>query len=94
MTIRMCVLLWEHDGEGAGLHAYEDAVLPLLADHGGRLVSRHTVAPRQAGDPLEVQMIELHDRAALDAYLVDPRRLAREGQREQSIARTQILRLG
>jgi uncharacterized protein (DUF1330 family) len=66
-------------------------VLCLLPDHGARLVSRHTVASRADGDPLEVQVIELEDQQALDTYLSDPRRLALSGQRDAAVARTQVL---
>ena len=55
--------------------AYEDAVLPLLADHGAELLYRG----RRRGDqdvelPAEVHLIRFPDRPAYDAFLVDPRR--------------------
>ncbi|WP_284255537.1 hypothetical protein [Pseudolysinimonas kribbensis] len=39
-TIRLCCLLWAVEGEAAGLHGYEDAVLPLVAEHRGAVTSR------------------------------------------------------
>ena len=55
--------------------AYEDAVLPLLADHGARLVYR---GRRRAGEdaslPFEVHLIRFPDRVSFDGYLGDPRR--------------------
>lgn len=93
MPIRLCVLLWPAEGAEADLRGYEDAVLPLLDEHGGRLVARETVVRGSEDDPLEVQLIELRDQAGLDGYLADPRRLALEDERAQAIARTRILRL-
>jgi uncharacterized protein (DUF1330 family) len=80
-------------GAEEDLRGYEDAVLPLLDEHGGRLVARETVVRASENDPLEVQLIELRDQEGLDGYLSDPRRLALEGERAQAVARTQILRL-
>jgi len=93
MTLRLCVLLWPNPGRNDELRRYEDAVLPLLEEHGGRLVARETVARADESQPLEVQLIELRDQAAMDAYLADPRRLELEDARANAIARTQILRL-
>lgn len=93
MTVRLCALLWERPGRADELRAYEDAVLPLLADNRGRLMSRDTVTGRVAGDPLEIQLIEFEDEAALNQYLRDPRRVAREHDRAEAVARTQLLRL-
>ena len=93
MTLRLCVLLWPTDGADAELRRYEDVVLPLLDEHGGRLLARETVCRASEHDPLEVQMIELRDQAAFDGYMSDPRRLALEDQRARVIGRTQILHL-
>ncbi|MCW2645360.1 MAG: hypothetical protein JWP07_1469 [Pseudonocardiales bacterium] len=95
MTLRLCVLLWEHTGRAHDLAAFEDAVLVLLPDHGGRLLSRDSVVDRRDGDPLEVQLIDMPDEAALAAYLQDPARteLARTHDRDAVIARTQLLRV-
>lgn len=68
-------------------------MLPLLEEHGGRLIARETVVRASADDPLEVQLIELRDQAGLDGYLSDPRRLALEDERARAVARTRILRL-
>lgn len=95
MTLRLCVLLWEHAGRAQDLNAFEDAVLALLPGHGGRLLSRDRVVNRRDGDPLEVQVIDMPDEAALTAYLQDPERteLARAHDRDAVIARTQLLRV-
>lgn len=95
VALQLCVLLWEHPGRADDLAAFEDEVLALLADHDGRLLARSTVVQRGEGDPLEVQLIELPDEAALNAYLHDPARteLARRHDRDAVIARTQLLRV-
>lgn len=85
----LCVLLWSHPGEEEGLSAYEDTVLGLLGEHGAVVASR--VRRKDAGDgPLEVQVIEFADRAGLDAYMSDPRRLASAALRERVVARTEV----
>jgi hypothetical protein len=55
--------------------AYEDAVLPLLADHGARVVYRGRRVPGQ--DPMlpaEVHLLWFPHRHAFDAYIADHRR--------------------
>ncbi|WNV74316.1 hypothetical protein [Geodermatophilus sp. DSM 44513] len=95
MPIQLCVLLWEHPGRAQDLAAFEDEVLALLSQHGGRLISRHIVMERHDGDPLEVQLIEMPDEEALAEYLRDPVRvrLAHTHDRDAVIARTQLLRV-
>ncbi|WP_242496424.1 hypothetical protein [Xylanimonas protaetiae] len=103
-ALQLCVLLWARPGQDDALTAYEDAVLALLPDHGARLVTRvrratsSTVVPLDVQgwtddvtDPLEVQVIELPSRAALDAYLRDPRRTALDADRDAAVDRTRIL---
>lgn len=87
--LTLCVLLWSHPGEDEGLSVYEDTVLRLLAEHGAVVASR--VRRKDAGDgPLEVQVIEFPDQAALDGYMSDPRRLASAELRERVVARTEV----
>ena len=95
MPIRLSVLLWEHPGRGRDLAAFEDDVLALLSEHGGRLISRYVVIERVDGDPLEVQVIEMPDEEALAGYVHDPARvrLARTHDRDAIVARTQLLRV-
>ncbi len=63
--------------------AYEDAVLPLLADHGAKLLYRGVgVDGPEAGQPIEMQLIWFPDRSSYMAYVSDERRvdlLARYG---------------
>jgi uncharacterized protein (DUF1330 family) len=57
--------------------AYEDAVLPLLADHGAKLLYRGvgTEGREDAAQPIEIQLIWFPNRAAYMAYIGDERRL-------------------
>ncbi len=90
MPVILCVLLWCYPGQDADLSAYEDRVLSLLPEHGGRVVQR--ARRTAAGDgPLEIQTLEFASQAALDSYTSDPRRTALAADRDAAIARTQII---
>jgi uncharacterized protein (DUF1330 family) len=55
--------------------AYEDEVLPLLEDHGARVLYRGRRVDHEDDTlPLEVHLLWFPHRAALDAYVADPRR--------------------
>ena len=57
--------------------AYEDAVLPLLDDHGARLLYRGRRATGQDPSlPLEVHLIWFPDRGAFESFMDDGRRSA------------------
>ena len=85
--ITLCVFLWAPDGEREGLGRYEDAVLALLGDHGGRLVVR--VRSDGDGPPDEVQVIQFDGPDAMASFIEDPRRLALAGERDRVVARTE-----
>ena len=91
-----CVLLWARPRMEAALSAYEDKVLRLVAEHGGRVLERGTVLPGSQHDgepPREVQLLEMPSETSLDAYINDSRRLAMAGERDAAIARTDVLRV-
>jgi uncharacterized protein (DUF1330 family) len=87
--IRLCCLLWAHEGEAEALHAYEDRVLGLITEHGGEVVHR-AFADDAPGQPDEVQLFRFPDQASLDAYLNDERRTALSADRDRAIARTEL----
>ncbi|MFC7619830.1 hypothetical protein [Microlunatus sp. GCM10028923] len=91
--ITLCVLLWPRPGQEQALREYEDRVLALLGRHGATLVSRVANADHTDQLPYEVQVIDLPDQAALDAYLADPDRTALAEDRDRSVARTELLRV-
>jgi hypothetical protein len=73
-------------------HAYEDAVLSLLPDHGARVVYRGTRA--QGEDealPLEVHLLWFPGQGALAAYLADDRRAALRAEFGDVFARTDVV---
>ena len=57
--------------------AFEDAVLPLLADHGARVLYRgRRRSGQDAALPFEVHLLWFPSRDAFAAYLADDRRRA------------------
>ena len=92
MAVTLCVLLWARLGKDVELAAYEDAVLALLADHGGRLLQR--VRPVGGRDePTEVQLLQFPSEDALEAFMADERRTARQVERDAAVDRTEVLRV-
>ena len=97
MPRTLCVLLWAQPGAQAALTAYEDRVLSLVPDHGGRVVHRARNSGGQGGgggtdgQPAEIQFLDFPSQAALDDYLGDPRRTALAADRDRAVARTEII---
>ena len=90
MSLTLCVLLWARPGADDALVAYEDQVLALLPGHGGRVLQRARSSGAD-GLPLEVQLLEFPSAAAHDAYLTDGRRTSLAAERDQAIAKTQVI---
>jgi uncharacterized protein (DUF1330 family) len=68
---------------------YEAAVVPLLADHGGRLARRL----RTADGAVEVHVIEFDSAGGLAAYRADPRRAEHAHLLEGSGAQLELLEM-
>jgi hypothetical protein len=92
VTVTLCVLLWAREGREAALLSYEDRVLQLLPDHGGRLLQRARTAG-ESGRPLEVQLVQFPSEEARASYMIDWRRAALDGDRDAAIERTEVLRV-
>jgi uncharacterized protein (DUF1330 family) len=92
MAVNLCVLLWSRPGAADALVAYEDKVLALVADHGGRVRERARTDGADDG-PLEIHLIDFPSDDAFDAYISDPRRQAMAGERDRAIARTEVYRV-
>ena len=93
MAMMLLVRLWARAGAQDDLIAYEDEVLALLGDHGGRVVERmrtHGGADEPDDRPFEVQVLEFESPAGLESYLADPRRTALADRRDEAIARTEL----
>jgi hypothetical protein len=71
----------------AAFRAYESAVLPLLADHGGRLERRL----RSADGLREIHVLWFPRVAALDAYRADRRRQEHSHLLAESGAHVEVL---
>ena len=92
MSLTLCVLLWARPGTEDGLIAYEDQVLSLVPEHGGRVLQRARSSGAD-GQPLEIQLLAFPSAAALDAYLTDDRRTSLAAQRDQVIAQTEVIQV-
>jgi hypothetical protein len=68
---------------------YEAAVLPLLADHGGRLDRRL----RSTDGTVEAHLIAFDETGGLAAYRADPRRAEHAPLLEQSGAQIELLEM-
>jgi uncharacterized protein (DUF1330 family) len=90
MSLTLCVLLWAQPGADDALIAYEDRVLDLVPEHGGRVLNRARSSGAD-GQPLEVQLLEFPSTAALSDYMTDSRRLALAHDRDQAVARTDVI---
>jgi uncharacterized protein (DUF1330 family) len=90
MSLTLCVLLWASPGAEDGLSAYEDRVLRIVPEHGGRVLQRAR-GSGTGGQPLEIQLLEFPSTQALDAYMTDDRRQSLAGERDQVIAKTEVI---
>ncbi len=88
--IVVCAMMWAHEGQVEALRAYEAAVIPLIADHGGEMLQR-LAADGVGEQPHEINIFQFPDRAALEAYMVDPRREALSIHRDAAIRRTEVI---
>lgn len=73
----------------AAFQAYEDAVLPLLEEHGGTLERRL----RNAEGTVELHVVRFASRASLDQFRADPRRQAAAPLLQQSEAAIEVMEL-
>lgn len=87
--IELCCTLRARPGLEAAMSAYEDAVLALVPEHGGELVSR-VVGSGADGRPHEIHVYRFPGKAAIDAYMADPRRLALAEERDRVIESTTL----
>ena len=90
MSLTLCTLLWARPGAEDGLIAYEDRVLRLVPEHGGRVLQRAR-GSGTAGQPLEVQLLEFPSAQALDGYMTDDRRQSLAGERDKVISKTEVI---
>lgn len=87
MAVTYLMLARLPEGGLGAFDAYESAVLPLLAEHGGRLERRL----RTLDDQIEAHLITFPSSEDLAAYRVDPRRSAVAPLLESSGAAVELL---
>ena len=90
MRLTLCILLWARPGAEDGLIAYEDRVLRLVPEHGGRVLQRAR-GSGTAGQPLEIQLLEFPSAQALDAFMTDDRRQSLADDRDKVISKTEVI---
>ena len=90
MKLTFFVFLWSHPGMEEALAAYEDAVVALVGEHGGTVLQRAR-SDGAADQPLEIQLYQWESQTAMDSFMSDPRRTALAADRDQAIARTEIV---
>ncbi len=90
MSLTLCVLLWARPGAEDRLIAYEDCVLAIVPEHGGRVLQRGR-SSGTAGQPLEIQLLEFPSAQALDAFMADGRRQSLAGERDTVISKTEVI---
>lgn len=88
-ALTLCCLLWAVPGQERAMTAYEDDVLALVPEHGGRVLHR-VVGDGADGHPHEVQAYAFPSQDAVDAYIADPRRVALADVRDRVVARTEL----
>ena len=86
----MCVLLWAQPDADHALIAYEDRVLALVPEHGGRVLNRARSSGAD-GQPLEIQLLEFPSAAALSGYMTDSRRVVLADDRDRAVAKTEVI---
>ncbi|MFD6326106.1 hypothetical protein ACFWOL_25320 [Streptomyces sp. NPDC058442] len=87
MAVTYLMLARLPEGGLDAFDAYESAVLPLLAEHGGRLERRL----RTLDDHVEAHLITFPNSEDLAAYRADPRRSASAPLLESSGAAVELL---
>ena len=90
MSLTLCVLLWPRPGAHDALTAYEDRVLSLVSEHGGRVLQRARSSGAD-GQPLEIQFLEFPSAEALGRYMADERRTVLADERDRAIGRTDVI---
>ena len=90
VSLTLCVLLWARPGTEERLIAYEDQVLAIVAEHGGRVLQRAR-GSGTGGQPLEIQILEFPSARTRDAFMTDDHRQALADERDRVIAKTEVI---
>lgn len=88
--IQIVALLHSRQDGLSGLREYERAVLPLLAEHGGRLLSAFRPEWESDETPDEIRLLEFPSKEAPRSYRNDPRLEHLSDLRKRSISRPSV----
>lgn len=91
MSLTLCVLTWARPGAVASLAAYEDRVLRLAGEHGCEVLQRARASGTGPDQPAEIHILRFPSSQAFDGFLADPRRQLLAGERDGSVARTEVI---
>ncbi len=88
--ISMVVLLKAGTDGLPGLRRYEEQILPILREHGGKLIVAFNPMDTGADAPDEIHVIQFPSEQKLQAYRDDARTLSLSAQRQTAIASTTV----
>ena len=71
--LQIIALLYASENGLTGLREFEAKVIPILREHGGKLISASTNLSRAAGEPDEIHVIQFPSVTAFEAYKNDQR---------------------
>lgn len=96
MTIYLTQLIYINEGQAAVFEQFEAQVLPLLAQHNGRLLLRirpteTTIIAQTLEPPYEIHLLEFASQADFEHYLADPQRQAYLHLKDQAIRSTFVI---
>jgi len=97
MPLTLIVHLYSRKPGLSALRVYEQKVLPILSDHQGRIVTAFSPSPDMStGDELpdEIHIVTFPSQHQFETYKSDPRHAALAQERQQVIARTEIIASG
>jgi len=89
-VIQIIVLLYAGEGGKAALQAYQEEVMPIFHDHGGRMVSASHASVPRPDDPDEVHIVHFPSSEALQAFRADPRHAALMDKRIHAVRDTRL----
>ena len=89
-VIQIIVLLYAGEGGKAALTTYQEEVMPIFHEHGGRLVSASHASEPRDDDPDEVHIVHFSSLVELEAFRADPRHAALKEKRMYAVRDTRL----
>ncbi len=95
--LHLTQLVFVHPGKEAGLIAFEAAVIPLMAEHGGRMLyrirpDREAFIDPEGEVPYEVHVITFPGEEDLQRFLSDERRGALLHMKAEAVRSTLLIK--